>query len=45
MKANCSAQTKSVAVPGHTHTCIGVHDEDGDHFCRECGRWWWVRDA
>lgn len=38
----CTARGESFAVPGHTHTCVGRHNE-GDHYCGECRRWWWTK--
>jgi hypothetical protein len=36
----CTETMVSMADPTHTHYCSG-HDEDGNHFCPECMRWWW----
>lgn len=37
---DCSATMESVAIPGHTHRCLGNHS-DSSHFCGECRRWWY----
>lgn len=36
----CPESMLSIAIPDHTHTCIGSHDEGADHFCGGCCRWW-----
>lgn len=37
----CPATMESRYVPDHTHRCIGGHTT-GDHFCRDCRRWFGV---
>lgn len=38
-RSRCRVMMWSADDPGHRHRCIGGHDE-GDHFCKECGRWY-----
>ena len=41
----CTATAESNSEPGHIHTCTGINSHiDGDHFCPECRRWWFVRN-
>jgi hypothetical protein len=38
----CDATMESPTMPGHTHTCNGIHSL-GDHKCSDptCRRWFW----
>jgi hypothetical protein len=38
----CPATLVSLDDPGHTHQCLGGHNE-GNHFCRDCRRWFGVK--
>jgi hypothetical protein len=41
-RAPCSVTMWSLDDPGHQHVCLGGHT-DGDHFCKDCRRWYNVR--
>jgi len=41
-RSRCRVTMWAADDPGHLHRCLGGHTE-GDHFCKECRRWYNVR--